>query len=238
MASRAEPGRPPANARLTAAARSALTDFYFNSMRLVPANLVWGAGVVVILLVGLISPVGALLLAPLLVFPTAWIFHVAARIVRTDGDASLRTALAGSRADAGPTLLLGLAFVAATFILGSNVTVGLTGTEPVGWMIGTLAAWGLIALWCGAIVAWPLIVDPLRAGRPLSDRLRLAARLALAHPVRFGALGAVVAVIAVVSAILTAAILTISIAYIALVACRYVYPSSDRLDVDLVGERP
>ncbi|MDO8484468.1 MAG: hypothetical protein Q7S35_05935, partial [Candidatus Limnocylindrales bacterium] len=169
-------------------------------------------------------------------FPTAGIFRVAARIVRNDGDVSFRDALAASRAGARPTLLLGLAFVATILILGSNLVVGLTGSEPAGWMIGTFAAWGLIVLWCGAIVAWPLIVDPLRAQRPLTERLRLAGTLVLAHPVRFGALGAVVAVIGVVSAVLTAALLTISVAFIALVACRYVYPAADRLEGRLDGE--
>ena len=46
MASRAEaqpaPLRTPALPGLGTVVRAALSDYYFNSMRLVPANLVWG----------------------------------------------------------------------------------------------------------------------------------------------------------------------------------------------------
>jgi len=227
--------RLPEAPRLTDVVRSALTDFYFNSGRLVPANVVWGAGAFFVLVVGLIWPLGALLLSPLLVFPTARIFRVAALIVRDDTDPARRDLSGASRMDARPILLLGLASVAAAIILGSNLAVGLSGGEPLGWMIGTFAAWGLILLWCGAIVAWPLIVDPLRAGRPVAERLRLAGTLVLAHPARFAGLGALVAVIAVVSAILTMALLTISLSFIALVACRHVYPVADGLETHLAG---
>lgn len=238
MASRAEfigLSRPPL---LNGVVRGALTDFYFNSGRLVPLNVLWGAGAVLLLLVGLTWPLVALMLSPLLAFPTAAIFRAAARVVRDGGDASISGLPRGSRAGAGPTLLLGLAFVAVTIVLGSNLAVGLSGGEPVGWMIGTFAAWGLIALWCGSIVVWPLMVDPLRAQRPVSERLRLAGMLALTYPARIGALGALVAVIAVVSAILTMALLTISLAFIALVACRHVYPVADGLEAHLAMERP
>lgn len=232
MASRAESVGSPAAPPLTKAVRSALTDFYFNSGRLVPVNIVWGGGLVVVVLVALIWPLGALVLAPLLAIPTAGIFRVAARIVRNDRDISLRDALAATRADAMPILLLGLAFVAAVVILGSNMVAGLTSPEPLGWVIGTFAAWGLIVMWCGALVAWPLMVDPRRAQRPPSDRLRLAGTLLLAHPVRVGALGIVVAMIVVISTILAAVLLTVGIAFVALVACRYIYPAADRLDED------
>jgi len=223
--------------RLTGVVRAALTDLYFNSGRLVPLNVLWGAGAVLLLFVGLTWPLVALMLSPLLAFPTAAIFRVAARIVRDGGDASIRDLPGASRASAGPTLLLGLAFVAATVVLGSNLMVGLTGSEPVGWVIGTFAAWGLVALWCGTIVAWPLIVDPLRARRPISERLRLAGLLLLAHPVRFVALAALLAIIALVNAILTVALLTTGLAFIALVACRQVYPVADDLEARLAGGR-
>lgn len=228
MASRAELVTAPAAPTLAGAMRSALTDFYFNSGRLVQVNVLWGAGVVLIVLAALVWPFGALVLTPLLAIPTAAIFRVAAAIVRNDRAVSVREALAATRADARPTLLLGLAFVALVVILGSNLVVGLTRSEPVGWVIGTFAAWGLITLWCGALVAWPLMVDPHHAEWPTSGRLRLAGALLLAHPVRFGGLGAVVAVIVVVSAILAAVLLTTAVAYIALVACRYVFPAADR----------
>ena len=45
-------------------------------------------------------------------------------------------------------------------------------------------------------------------------------------------------IVAAVSVVLTAAILTVSVAFVALVACRSVYPAADRLENSpLGGER-
>jgi uncharacterized membrane protein YesL len=210
--------------------RVALSDFYFNSGRLVVVNVVWGAAVIGLWLVWLVWPLVALILTPLLAFPTVGIFRVAARIVRQDGHASVQDALAAFRDYAAPTLLLGLATVAASLILGTNAIVGLTQSEPLGWFVGTLAMWGLVVLWCSTIVTWPLVVDPERTGYTLGKRLRLVGLLLLAHPVRFALLGALVVMITAVSTILLAALLTISVSFVALIACRYVYPAADRLE--------
>ena len=59
----------------------------------------------------------------------------------------------------------------------------------------------------------------------------------LAHPLRFAGLGLAMAVVTAFSIALTAAILTISVAFVALVACRSVYPAADRLEPALRGER-
>ena len=69
-------------------------------------------------------------------------------------------------------------------------------------------------------------------------KLRLAAGVFLLNPVRIGALAVFVTLATVVSTILTAALLTISVAFIALVACRVVYPTADRLELAMAGERP
>ncbi len=236
MASRAELVGVPAAPRLTGALRAAMSDFFFNSSRLVPVNVLWGIAVVFVVLVGMAWPLGALLLAPFLAFPTAVIFRVAARIVRLDGDVSIRDAITAGRADAGPTLALGVVYVFGTLILGSNLVVGLTQAEPAGLVLGTFAAWGLCVLWSGAGVAWPMLVDPRMAERPARERLRIAGLLFLAHPARIALLGAAIAAITVVSTVLTAAILTISVAFVALVSCRYVYPAAERLERQL-GDR-
>lgn len=225
--------RPP----LRAIVRIALTDYYFNSMRLVPANLAWGAAGILVALIGLAWPLGGVLLLPLLALPTAAIFRIAGRIVRGDPDVGLRDLAAPYRHGAGATILIGAAFVAVGAILGTNLVVGLAGDDPFGWVLATLAGWGLIALWCGSIVAWPLIVDPARAAMPVRDRLRLAVRLMLVDPLRFGALGLVVALVVAASTVLTAAILTISVAFVALVACRSVYAAADRLELVSGGDR-
>jgi hypothetical protein len=226
-----------ATPRLGAVVRASLTDYYFNSMRLVPANVVWGAGVVLIVTVGLVWPPGVLLLLPLLVLPTAVVFRIAATVVRGEPWVGLRDVVRATGRELPATLAFGVAVVATGLVLGTNVVSGLSRADAPGLILATLAAWGLVALWCGTIVAWPLLVDPARAGRPVRDRLRLAGALVLTQPVRFGALGIVVALIVVVSTILTAAILTVSVAFVAVVACRSVYPAADRLQLAMAGER-
>lgn len=236
MASRVEPLDIRRQPRLGGAVRHALTDFYFNSVRLVAANVVWSVAVAGVALVWLVWPLAGLILTPLLALPTVGIFRLAGRIVRADGHVSFRDALAAYRDYARPALLLGLGSVAAGVVLGTNAVVGLTQSEPIGWIFGTFAAWGLVVLWCAAIVAWPLVVDPHRAGYSLGRRLRLVGLLLLAFPGRFAVLGIVIAVIAAVSAVLLAALLTISVSFIALVACRYIYPVADRYEARLVQD--
>lgn len=224
--------------RLGVAIRAAFSDYYFNSMRLVPANVAWGAGLIVVVLVGLVWPLGGLLLLPLLALPTAGIFRLAARIVRVAPDAGRQDILWPYRHAVRPALLLGVGLVAATVILATNLLVGIGQGQPGGWVLATLAGWGLVAVWGATLVVWPLIVDPAREAQPLLARLRLAAALLLVQPLRIGALAIAVAITTAISAVLTAALLTISVSFIALVACRVVYPAADRLEAVMIGERP
>ena len=71
----------PVAPSLGGAIRAAAIDFYSNSWRLVPANLVWAAVLLAVLVVGGASIVG-LALAPLLAIPTGGLFAVAARLAR------------------------------------------------------------------------------------------------------------------------------------------------------------
>jgi uncharacterized membrane protein YesL len=242
VASRAEAPTSPAQATrlpgLGNVVRAALSDYYFNSMRLVAANLVWGLALALILLVGLVSPLLSLALLPLLALPTAGVFRLAARIVRVEPGAGLRDITWPYRQAPARWLVVGVAVVAAALVLGTNLLVGLVGGEPARWAIATLAGWGLVVLWCGALVVWPLIVDPARSEMSLAEGLRLAGALLLTHPLRFAGLGLAMVVVTAVSIVLTAAILTISVAFVALVACRSVYPAADRLAPALGGERP
>lgn len=237
MASRADPVALPPAPRLSGALRTALTDFYFNSGRLVPANAAWGLAALGIGFALLAWPLVGLLLAPLLAVPTAGVFRVAARVVRTEPDVSWRDAFAAWRDLGGPALGLGAVAVAVAVILGSNLVVGLAQADPVGWVMATFAGWGLVVLWCGAIAAWPILVDPARERQPVRQRLRLAALLVLAFPVRFAALGLAVGLVVVVSALLTAVLLTVGVAYVALVAGRFVLPAADRLEARLADGR-
>jgi uncharacterized membrane protein YesL len=96
---------------------------------------------------------------------------------------------------------------------------------------------GVSGVFGATLVAWPLIVDPVRETIPLAARLRLAAALLFVRPARIAVLGLAVAVATVISTVLTAAILTVSVSFIALVACRVVLPAADRLDPMPGGER-
>lgn len=209
--------------------RAAAVDFYFNSVRLVPANALWGLGL--ILVVGLIFvwPFGSLLMAVLLGLPTAGVYRLSALIVR-DQPVAFSDALSAWREFLRPALVIAAAVVGITTILTVNLAVGFTSRDPISWAIGTLAAWGLIATWALALLVWPLIVDPLREGQSLAQRLQLASTLLLLAPLRVALLLLAMSAVFIVSAILFAALLTVSIAFIALVTTRYVLPAADRIE--------
>jgi hypothetical protein len=210
--------------------RLALTDFYFDSMRLVRANLVWGVTVILAVVVGIGWPLGGVLLLAALALPTAGVFRTAAAIVRADPFAARHELRWASRRVAGRLLLVGAAFVITGVVCGWNVVAGLATGGPTGWAFATLAAWGLVALWCAAVVVWPVMVDPARQHLDLRDDLRAAAEVLLTEPRRVAGLALSVAVVVVVSVVLTVAILTVSVAFVALLACRTVYPILDRIE--------
>lgn len=219
----------PAAPRLGRTVREAATDFYFNSWRLVPANAVWGLGLVLLILLGWTRPPLLLVMTALLAFPTVGIFRLAALIVRGESVA-FSDSLAAWRAYLGPTLLAGLVFTGASIVFLANVTLGVTARSPFGWALATFAGWGLVTLWTAALVFWPLLVDPRRPDLSLRQRLRLTSLMVFAFPVRLALLALVVALVLVISTFLFAALLTISVAFCALVACHYVLPAADRFE--------
>ena len=210
--------------------RAALSDLYFHSVPLVALNVLWGLGALAIVFSAITWSLVVVALSPLLAIPAMATFRMAARIVRQDGDRSVGGALGTATSTVVGTILLGSALGVAIVVLASNTIIGLTGTEPFEWVLGTLAAWGLVTVWAGGLAALPLLVDPLRADRSIGDRLRLAAAVLLANPRRFATLGLSTAVFVVVSAVLTVVLLSTSLAIIALIACRVVYPLADRLE--------
>ena len=227
------PAALPAPPSLRGALRAAATDFYFHSWRLLPANVLWAF--VSLVLVGLAILVPPLLvLAPLAALPIAGIFRIATRIVRGES-VSFWDGLSAWRSELGPSLALGTGLVVATVVLGFNVVSGILADNLAGWAFATLAFWGLVGAWLFAWVAWPVLLDPFRAAQPVRDRLRLAALLVLAHPARLGGLGLVLAVLVVVSTVAVVALVTISIAFGALLAARYVLPAADRLEARLAA---
>jgi hypothetical protein len=227
--SRAEPLAVPASPAIGGALRAAAVDFYFHSWRLVPANAIWGAALVGLLLLVTIAPFLALLFLPILAFPTVGLFRLAALIARGEAVA-FSDALAAWRLYAGPTLLAGagLSFVGLVFAV--NIFGGLSAGSAIGWGLATFAIWGLLAMAAFASSLWPLLVDPLRADLSVRRRFRLAGLLVLAFPLRLGLLALVLLVILAISTVLFAALLTVSVAYCALVACHYVLPAADRFE--------
>jgi hypothetical protein len=226
------PGEPAAPS-IGGAIRMAAEDGYYHSWRLVPANVVWS--VVALLIAGLAVVVPpAILLFPVLALPTAGIFRVTTRIVRGEA-VSFWDAIDAWRTNALTTIAIGAGFVATTFVLGFNVVSGLASGSPLGWGLATLAGWGLLAAWLLAWTSWPILADPARADQPVMARLRLAALLVLAHPVRIGLLGIVLGLFLAVSTVAVVALATISVAFSALVASRFVLPAADRLEAQVAA---
>ncbi|HEX5823541.1 MAG TPA: hypothetical protein VFY18_03685 [Candidatus Limnocylindrales bacterium] len=216
------------------AQRSALTDFYFHSWRLLPANILWA--VVTLAIVGLAILVPPLIvLAPLAALPVAGIFRIATRIVRGES-VSFWDGLSAWQSEMRPALALGTGLLGATIVLGFNFVSGILSDSLAGWAFATLAFWGLVGTWLFTWVAWPILLDPERARQPVRDRLRLAALLLIAHPARVGGLGLVLAVLLVVSTVAVVALVSVSVSFSALVAARYVLPAADRLESGLAQQ--
>ncbi len=228
--SRAKRYALPEAPRLGGALRAAAVDLYFNSWRLVPANAIWGLLLVVTVALGVYWFMGAVLLSLMLAIPTAGIYRLAALIARGDASA-FSDAVAAYRRFLRPALVLGLVGTVGTGILGINILTGLlTLGGPFGWAVATAGAWGLIILWAWLLCLWPLVVDPRREESSLREQMQLAALLVLAFPSRIGALVMITALLLAVSTVLFAALITITLAFCALLGCRYVLPAADRLE--------
>jgi hypothetical protein len=221
--------RLPQSPRLFSAMRAAAVDFYYHSLRLVLANVVWGVAFFALLFVWAAAGPIALLLAPLLAIPWVGVVRLAALIARGD-EVVLSDAFGAYRRWLVPTLAAGFGFVLAAVVLLTNLAVGLQFSGVPGWSFATLSGWGLVVAWLVALGFWPLLVDPRRDDLGVLAKLRLAALLVVAFPLRLAALGIVVALVAAASTVAIAAIVTISVAFLALVSCRYVLPAADRLE--------
>jgi uncharacterized membrane protein YesL len=227
-------GPPPGVFR---AVRRAATDLYYQSIRMVPANFVWGlAAVLTFFVVVTFGLLPALVAAA--VTSVAWVgvVRLAAQTVR-GVDVVLSDAAWAWRRWLVPGFLVGAAFVAGAGLLWFNILIGLYTGGLVGWALATMAGWGLAFGWLFGLVFWPILVDPRRDGISTLAAARLAGLLVLARPRRMWGMGIVLAIIAAISSILVAAIVTISAAWIALSACHVVLPAADELEERLSGRR-
>jgi hypothetical protein len=231
--SRADPEPVPG---VGAALRSAAVDFYYQSIRLVAANVVWG-GVLVgfLFLIATGGLLVAFILLPLLAVPFVGVARLAAQIVRQQ-DVVLSDAWSAWRRFGLVALGSGAAIILLAAILTSNVLFGLSIGGVAGGVLVSFAGWGLALLWLAIFPFWLLLVDPARANWSLRARVKLVGYLLLADPARLFLLGIVLAVILGLAIVLVAALFTIGAAYAALVTARAILPAADRLSVTL-GDR-
>jgi len=211
------------------ALRGATVDLYYQSIRLVPANLAWGATVLVLGWIAVSIGIGlALLGTPVLAVPLVGVYRLAGHVTRRE-EVVLSDAWTAMRERWVAALAIGAALVVAAVLLGTNIQIGLESDSPLGWAFATVAGWTLVATVIYAIVVWPLLADPDRRAVPARAAARLAGLVVLAAPIRVAGLALVVVALGIVSTILFALVLSISIAYIALLSCRVVLPEADRL---------
>ena len=229
----AVPALPPAPS-LRGATRAAVSDLYFNSWRLVPANLLWGVGLGLAYLVSLVFWPAALVLAPLLALPTVGIFRIASLAVRGDS-VSFWDGMRAWRQYLVPGLLVGAVTEICGLVLLINLAGGLQSGDLIGWVFATLAGWGIVTGWLWLLCFWPLLTDPRREDWGVRRVARASAYLVIAHPLRLGGLGLVVAVLLAASTVAFAALISISVAFTGLLACRYVLPAADRLEARLAA---
>lgn len=207
--------------------RAAASDLYYNSWRFLAGNILFGITFLAFLAGLTIGPWGwALSIAAIL--PAAGCMRMATTLVR-DGHTSFGEFTAVMRRPLVP-LGVGLAQLLVVLMLVVDLTIGLAWTNLLGIFLAITAVYGLVIGWAYAVIAWPLVLDPVRDADPLRARLRLAVVLLFAHPVRMGTLAALVGAVLVASTVAVAAIVTIALAFAFLVVARYVLPAADRIE--------
>jgi uncharacterized membrane protein YesL len=210
------------------ALRTSLTDFYFNSWRLVPANLVW-AGAFIALLLAAVQLPPAILLTGVLAIPLAGLHRMAALIARGE-PATFSDFLGGMRRYGIPALAIGSAATLLVLVLVMNTLMGFETGGPMGWFLGVSALYGLAGLAIYLVALWPVLVDPRREAASLRRRLALAGVVVIARPMRAIGLAVVVVALLGLSVVLFAAIVLMSVAYTSLVAARVVLPTVDEIE--------
>ncbi|MDP8904151.1 MAG: hypothetical protein M3N29_02330 [Chloroflexota bacterium] len=203
-------------------------DFYYNSWRLVPANVIWGVLLLVVFTASAIW-LPLILLASTLAVPVAGMARMAVLIQRERG-ASFSDFFNGIRHWGLPAFAVGLATTVLALIFTVNIFIGLDMGGLLGMVFSGFALYGDIGLAMFLVAFWPILVDPLRQELPLRRRVWLAVVINVARPGRMFALTFVLVALLVVSTVFLAALLTISVAYASLVSTRYVLPAIDRLE--------
>jgi hypothetical protein len=224
----------PVPVSLRSAAREALSDIYFNSWRLAPANVAWGLALIAVVVLAVLW-LPAIGLVAVLALPTVGIYRMAAIVVRGDG---LQFADFGSGIAKfwRPAIAIGAGSLGLGVVFTVNAIIGLRAEGLGGWLFGVLALYGDIGLAMMLTAFWPILVDPQRADRSVRDCLRLALLVNLARPARMAAVTIFLTAILLVSTVFFAVLLTAAIAYSSLVATRIVLPIADRIEGRPIGD--
>lgn len=226
--SRDDRSTPYPEPRLRSAFRRAAEDFYFNSWRFVPANLVWAASLAVVIVSTMLwAP--AILLVVVAAVPVAGIHRMAALVVRGEAT-SFGDFVDGMRRAAVPAVAVGAAMTILLVVFTSNVLLGLQLDTPFGWFLTATAAYADVASLMVLVAFWPLLGDPQHEHLPRRRLLALAGIVCLARPGRIFVLTALVGAILIASTALVPAIALVGVAYASLLATRYVLPLADRLE--------
>ena len=217
------------------ALRQALRDFYFNSWRFAPANLLWGIVLILAFFAGPFSLVGLALLVAL-ALPTVGLYRMAALVAREEA-AGFSDFVGGMRRYGPAALLVAVGVAVLAAVLTTNVIVGLQAANPLGWLISALALWGDLGLVMFLTAFWPILVDPQRESLGLRQRLGLAGLAVIGRPIRMLVLTVVILAVLAVSTVFFAAVVLVSVGYVALISSRVVLPLVDEVEARLPEAR-
>jgi uncharacterized membrane protein YesL len=219
---------PPRAVSIGQAARAAASDFYFNSLRFVPANVVWALAVAALLfLAATWAP--AIVLTPAIAIPLVGITRMAALLTRGE-PANLSDFIEGMRRFGLAASGIAAVLAIAGAMLVTNVATGFSANDPIGWFLGASALWGLVALAMAAAAVWPIVVDPAHENEPLRQRLKLAGLVIVGRPGWLLVVTILIAVVLIASTVLLGAIVLVGVAYASLFGTRWVLPAADELE--------
>lgn len=220
---------------LGCALRDAGADFFYNSWRVVPLNVVWGIVFLVALAATIaIHPVAGLLVVTVTAIPLAGLARLGGQATR-GLDVNFSDSWEPIRQRPRAVVLAGVGFTLAVTVFTLNLIAGFAVGNALGWAFATAAGWGIVTTIGLGFTFWPLLTDPERDTAPSREIARLAALLVVAHPFRIAALSAVLVVLLAASTVAFAALISVSVGYAMLAAARYVLPAADRLEARLVA---
>jgi hypothetical protein len=210
------------------ALRLAASDFYFNSLRFVPANVAWALVLLGTFFAAITWP-PAVALVVLTAVPLAGLHRMAALLAR-DEPAGFSDFVDGMRKFGRQAIAIGAGLAILAAVLVFNVITGFGGGGPLGWFLGATALWGLVGLAMYTVAIWPVLVDPGHAGATLRRRMQLAGFVVIGRPGRLFVLTILIAAIIVASTVVLGLVILAAIAYVSLLATRWVLPSVDALE--------